>query len=376
MRNQSLKIVVLLLVLMMMPMGAWPAGDEGRLTVLAEGSGATKLEALQQAWMEAVRKGVGLFLTSKTQAVDDDVTEKIVTHSRGQVDSYKVLSEVQENGIWTVGIEASIDKDILKETAAQGKTRKMAFDGTAVAAREDTQEKQRQSQSEILTDALNDLNLASILRYRTELKKKALRDGKTAFYVEHILSIDPEQFKILADQLERTLAPIAEGKEVLKVEDAWGKTLQALQKDWTTVPDNAELNRFVLNPTDKGRKLFSSPRVAYLDNNRNSVCFFKNSSKAICYTFDQMSMKKAIASLQRTYKIRFEVEAGNSVSELSDGYTVEWPHVRGSIVCIEPTFYNHGENIANLVYNQRLNLDREQLVELKEISAEYTITKK
>ena len=376
MRNQSLKIVAFLLVLMLMPMGAWPAGDEGRLTVLAEGSGATKLEALQQAWMEAVRKGVGLFLTSKTQAVDDDVTEKIVTHSRGQVDSYKVLSEVQENGIWTVGIEASIDKDILKETAAQGKTRKMAFDGTAVAAREDTQEKKRQSQGEILTDALNDLNLASILRYKTELKKKALPDGKAAFYVEHILSVDPQQFAILADQLERTLAPIADGKLVLKMEDFWGQTLQALQKDWTNVPEKTALNRFIVNPNDNRRKLSTTPRVVYLEKNKNCVCFYKNAAKAVCYTFENVPMKEIISQLKRTYAIRFEVEGGSSFSEMSDAFSVEWPYASSYIVFIDPTFYSYGDNIATLVYNQQLKLDREQLVELKEISAEYTITKK
>lgn len=376
MRNRSLKIFALLLALMMTPMGAWAAGDEGRLTVLAEGSGATKLEALQQAWMEAVRKGVGLFLTSKTQAIDDDVTEKIVTHSRGQVDSYKVLSEVQENGIWTVGIEASIDKDILKETAAQGKTRKMAFDGTAVAAREDTQEKKRQSQAEILADALNDLNLASILRYKTELKQKTLRDGKTAFYVEHILSVDPQQFKILADQLERTLAPIADGKEVWKLEEAWGKPVQALQKDWINVPEKMSLNSFGINPNDKRINISRISRAVRSERPKDSICFYKNPSKALCYTFDKVKMEDIIAHLKRRYDIRFETDAGDSISELSNEFSVQWPYTRGNIVFIDPTFWKYGDDIVNLVYNQQLNLDREQLVELKEISAEYSITKK
>lgn len=35
-------------------------------TVEAEGSGSTKMEALQAAWMEAVRKGVGMYMSSKT----------------------------------------------------------------------------------------------------------------------------------------------------------------------------------------------------------------------------------------------------------------------------------------------------------------------
>lgn len=376
MLSHVIKTFSLLCALLLFATGAWGAADEGRITVMAEGSGTTKLEALQQAWMEAVRKGVGLFLTSKTEAIDDDLTEKIVTHSRGQVNSYKVLSEVQENGLWTVGIEASIDKDILRETAAQGKSRRMAFDGTAVAAREDTQEKKRQSQEEILVDALNELNLASILRYRTELKKTALPDGKTAFYVENILSVDPQQFTILADQLERTLAPIADGKLVLKIEDFWGQTLQALQKDWTSVPEKMALNRFIVNPNDNRRKLSTSPRVVYLEQNKNCVCFYKNAAKAVCYTFEKVPMKELISQLKRTYDIRFEAEGGSSFSEMSDAFSVQWPYASSYIVFIDPTFYSYGDNIATLVYNQQLNLDREQLVELKEISAQYSITKK
>lgn len=51
-----------------------------QIEVEAEGSGTTKMAALQAAWQEAVRKGVGLFMTSKTQVIDDSLTEQIATY--------------------------------------------------------------------------------------------------------------------------------------------------------------------------------------------------------------------------------------------------------------------------------------------------------
>ena len=87
-------------------------------------------------------------------------------------------------------------------------------------------------------------------------------------------------------------------------------------------------------------------------------------------------MEDIIAHLKRRYDIRFETDAGDSISELSNEFSVQWPYTRGNIVFIDPTFWKYGDDIVNLVYNQQLNLDREQLVELKEISAEYSITKK
>ena len=112
--------------------------DKNRIVVEAEGIGPTKLEALQSAWMEAVRKGVGMFMTAKTEIVNDDITEKIVTHSRGQVNSYEVISETNGVDGWVVKIKANIDKDILEETAQAVQSKSVAFDGTSLAASQST----------------------------------------------------------------------------------------------------------------------------------------------------------------------------------------------------------------------------------------------
>jgi hypothetical protein len=48
-------------------------GESGFIQVVAEGSGTTKLEALNSAWNEAVKLGVGMFLVSKTEVIDEEI---------------------------------------------------------------------------------------------------------------------------------------------------------------------------------------------------------------------------------------------------------------------------------------------------------------
>lgn len=67
------------------------------IQVQAEGSGTSKLEATKNAWQEAVRQAVGVYMSSKTVVLDDDITESIAAYSRGQVDSYKVVKSEKKH---------------------------------------------------------------------------------------------------------------------------------------------------------------------------------------------------------------------------------------------------------------------------------------
>lgn len=70
--------------------------EENQVEVTASGQGTTKIEALNAAWTEAVRLGVGMFVSSKTQVIDDALAEEIILHSRGRVHSYKILTEEKQ----------------------------------------------------------------------------------------------------------------------------------------------------------------------------------------------------------------------------------------------------------------------------------------
>jgi hypothetical protein len=128
-------------------------GESGKnLIVEAEGQGETKLQALKAAWTEAVRVGIGMYLTSKDTLIDDELKEEIITHSRGQVDSYELLSADKVDSGWTVKIRAKIEKDILQESAtvSQNKSKTIAVDTSNLAAKKITTEEKKISAVELI----------------------------------------------------------------------------------------------------------------------------------------------------------------------------------------------------------------------------------
>jgi len=103
------------------------------VNVEAEGQGETKILAMKAAWMEAVRLGIGMYLDAKTTAIDDAVTEEIVTHSRGRVNSYEELGSEQTANGWKVRIRANIEKDVLTETAKSVQSRTVKVNPNDIA---------------------------------------------------------------------------------------------------------------------------------------------------------------------------------------------------------------------------------------------------
>ncbi|MDR2367250.1 MAG: hypothetical protein LBF58_03940, partial [Deltaproteobacteria bacterium] len=104
--NQVATILLLLVVLLLgtsqvLAQTPAPMGDGSKyVTVEAEGSGVTKIDALNSAWGEAVKKAIGMYMVSKTTVVNEDIEEKILTYSRGRVNSYKELSAIKNGDIW------------------------------------------------------------------------------------------------------------------------------------------------------------------------------------------------------------------------------------------------------------------------------------
>ena len=125
-------------------------GNDKFVSVEAEGQGTTKLEALNAAWGEAVRQGIGLYLDSKTEVVDEDIREQIVAHSRGRVNSYQELSAEKIDGIWRVVILAEIEKDILIETAAAAASTSVKVAGNQLAAVMATENQKKQSTKDLI----------------------------------------------------------------------------------------------------------------------------------------------------------------------------------------------------------------------------------
>lgn len=154
------------------------------VTVEAEGSGETKMAAMKEAWTEAVRKAVGMYMTSKTETLNDDLTEQIAAYSRGQVNSFEILSETHENSIWTVKIRANVDRDIMQETVSASMSKTVKVDGANIVAQQQSAQNKTRDALEVL-QASNLLDFSNCLTYEASLRMVDF-DGKKQPWMKHI----------------------------------------------------------------------------------------------------------------------------------------------------------------------------------------------
>ncbi|MDR2368469.1 MAG: hypothetical protein LBF58_10265 [Deltaproteobacteria bacterium] len=183
------------------------------IEVEAVGTGSTKLEALNNAWSEAVKLGVGMFLISKSTLIDDTYTEQIISNSRGKVDSYQEIESNKVDNVWTVKIRAKIEKVILEETAQVYNTRSTTLTGDMVRRQlaYGASEKERElSQLELLDYFVENYKITDL--YQLNELKVSLTNHKINLNTG--ISINNNKFLEMVDNLKLMLDQIAVEKEV------------------------------------------------------------------------------------------------------------------------------------------------------------------
>lgn len=390
--------------------------DKNTVEVQAEGTGATKMEALKSAWMEAVRKGVGMFMKSKTHVIDDSVTEEIAMHSRGQVNSYQVLEENKNDGVYNIIIKAKIDRDILEEAVTSSKSQKLQFDGSNIAAELETTKEKNTSAQTVLPDINEILNLEKFIDYKASIKTLTDRNTKEKFIcVLHLLKINLKNYKIEADELEKNILRIANSKfEIIPRHEEYAKNYIKMLKTpldilikqvWSYF--ESDNSKIIINKRSKFIKIFDNineDSTLYnitkhqIDNRKfkEFICFFKNSSQNQCYKLKEDINKNIFLQNRRkwNYKVKFITEKVNSDFDSSlavnEAYFV-FPSiltegqlsgsVRGTIIQPEITVFGSGGaghwigagGVIACV--QALNLDSDELLNIKNLTAKYEITR-
>lgn len=84
------------------------------VTVKARGVGANKVEALKDAYRDAVERAVGLYVDAEQQVKNDAVlTDEVLTQSNAYIQSYEIVKEANENGMFQVRILAKVKRTAL-----------------------------------------------------------------------------------------------------------------------------------------------------------------------------------------------------------------------------------------------------------------------
>lgn len=90
------------------------ASTDELITVTAKGSGTTKIDALKDAYREAVEKAVGQFVDAEQLAKNDEVlTDQVLTQSNAYIEKYDILKESEADGLVKVFIKARVRKTAL-----------------------------------------------------------------------------------------------------------------------------------------------------------------------------------------------------------------------------------------------------------------------
>lgn len=385
--------------------GAIGASDN-RITVEAEGTGSTKMEALKSAWQNAVRQAVGMYMTSKTEMLNDNLTEELAAYSRGQVNSYKTLSESQNNGIWTIKIQANIDRDIMQETVKASKSQNIQIDGGNLAAQIQSQQNKDQDAKDVIK--LSDmLNFQEALDYQVSLQPYKI-NNETAIFARHILKFDLKKFQNWANTLEKFVAQRAIRKDEMHIEPNPAKKAFALinTNDYPLQPNPEMLKQdeshrnngcYVVNasrndpsyPYWVGNAFPKSMggRIGFfLDKTKpvkNTIIFLKNQSAATRYFLSDDAYKD-IQDIGGKYKLTFYIEAGNGYDAISEPTQKEIifgfpPHNwRPEDIFIAPEFYvsalPDGGGIGPVLFVfQKLDIPVYKLAQLKNITGRYTL---
>ena len=98
--------------------------DDKYIVVDVDGQGTDRNSAIESAWLSGLRQAVGQFIDSKTELNNDQLTEKIISYSRGVVDKYEILgADESQSDIYKIKMRLWIIRDLLRDGAKQVSSR-------------------------------------------------------------------------------------------------------------------------------------------------------------------------------------------------------------------------------------------------------------
>ena len=179
----------------------------------AEGSGATSDEALKDAFRAAVRSAVGAYVDEETQVENDEViTDQVLTHSRGCIDSYEKLSEKFADGVTRVTIRAVVKPDEVVSCLRKANVTMTDLSGEQFWAKVTSKRQEEKDAESLLRKALegfpeNCLKAEPVGEPRQDHSETVTRLGITVR-----LAVDPSAYQTFSKELQRVLDQIARKK--------------------------------------------------------------------------------------------------------------------------------------------------------------------
>ena len=186
--------------------GADAAIGGDTVEVMGRGVGTTKVEALKDAYRDAIERAVGLYVDAEQMAKNDElVSEQILTQSNAYIVKYTVTKETADtNGLITLKILATVKKSALAKRLSDvmpSQSFKLGDDAQNLHAQIVTQERRNEDAVALLKKTLDGVNpITQLVRLSladTKMLSREVGDGsekRTAYFYRFKFEVDEKKY--------------------------------------------------------------------------------------------------------------------------------------------------------------------------------------
>jgi len=212
------------------------AGDDGPgeiHTEIAEGTGTDPAAALADAFRNAVRQAVGVYVDSETLTNKEEiVADKVLTFSDAFIVRYEELTRGVEDGLVTVKISAAIQVGKLMTNLREAKINTIQLAGSDLVAAALTRQEAKDAAAQMLSRKFHEL--PGTLAAEALPFKPLDYDAKTQLLtVTYSLHADRDKYKEFLASLEPLVQQVALAKTSLlvKVDPIWSDNTAPIWQD-------------------------------------------------------------------------------------------------------------------------------------------------
>ena len=171
-----------LFIILMFPFVLFSNNEEQKTTLIVSSSGKTIEEAKDNALRSAIEQSFGAFISSKTEVLNDEIKDEIISISNGNIHNYKIISQVEiPDGGYAITLEATISVTQLT-SFVRNKGIEVEFKGSLFGAEIKQQKLNQNSEIKAIRNICNvgfSLLKAS-LDYNLEVSEPEMFSGKIA----------------------------------------------------------------------------------------------------------------------------------------------------------------------------------------------------
>jgi hypothetical protein len=183
----------------------------GTQIVVVEGAGTSVDEARRDAFHEAVRQVVGMFVDAQTQIKNDELIEdRILTYSNAYVKTYQELGQSSRGGLVRYKISALVQQTKLVEKLKAENISMKDVDGKGLFAQAITQMETSQAGSDLLTAALEGFPESLVTANVTKAVRNVQTDADgVTIEIDVDVEVNMDAYLSFAKRLDERLREVA-----------------------------------------------------------------------------------------------------------------------------------------------------------------------